>query len=77
MKNDEKMRWRAKPLICFWSSRVVFPSSAWKNVVTTYVSYLPVFKKVEWLAPVGVISGHTQCSVVFGMKVRLRPVRLN
>ena len=28
-----KMRWRAKPLIHFWSSYVVFMSSAWKNVI--------------------------------------------
>ena len=26
------MRWKAKPLICFWLSCVVFLSSAWKNV---------------------------------------------
>ena len=29
------MRWRAKPLICFWWSCVVFVSSAWKNVGMT------------------------------------------
>ena len=27
-----KMRWKAKPLICFWLSQVVFLSSAWKNL---------------------------------------------
>ena len=26
-----KLRWRAKPLNCFWLSYVVFLSSAWKN----------------------------------------------
>ena len=26
MKNGEKMRWRAKPFICFWLSYVVFVS---------------------------------------------------
>ena len=26
------MRWKAKPLICFWLSYVVFLSSAWKTV---------------------------------------------
>ena len=29
------MRWRAKPLICFWFRYVVFESSAWENVGTT------------------------------------------
>ena len=33
-----KMNWKAKPLICFWFSCVVFLSSAWKNVGMTMTS---------------------------------------
>jgi len=29
------MKWRAKPLICFWLSHVVFLSRAWKNTGMT------------------------------------------
>jgi len=35
-EKQQKMRWRAKTLICFWLSYVVFVScSAWKNAGMT------------------------------------------
>ena len=44
------MRWRAKPLICFWSSYVVFMSSAWKNVIMImYVNELFPRHVCKWV----------------------------